>query len=291
MNNTDNDTWNINSNKNWSQAVNELSTKGEAYVLVTILGVRGSVPRDSGTKMVIAADNIYDTIGGGHLEFKTISIAQQLLKDENRQYHIEYFPLGPSLGQCCGGSINILFERFPASAVNIMLFGAGHVGLALVGILAGLPCRVRWVDKRENQFPAQMASNITPVTSEAPMDEVETMPANSYYIVMTHNHQLDFEICEAILRRGDFRHLGVIGSDTKWKRFQQRFAHRGFEQESIARISCPTGLSQIPGKHPMEVAISIAGEIIVLYHRDLPPRAKRQGVQWKELKQSLEETV
>lgn len=291
MNNIDNTSWNISGNKNWIEAVNELTVKGEAYVLVTILGVRGSAPRDSGTKMVITADNIYDTIGGGHLEYKTIAIAQQLLADESRQQHIEHFPLGPALGQCCGGSTSILFERFAASRVNIMLFGAGHVGRALAGILAGLPCRLQWVDPREDQFPSQLASNITPVVSEEPKDEVESMPANSYYIVMTHNHQMDFEICESVLKRGDFRYLGLIGSDTKWSRFQQRFTHRGYSEETIGRIKCPIGLSQVPGKHPMEVAVSISGEIIAHYHQEVPSQPTQQGVHWKELKQMLVETV
>ncbi len=289
MNTNDNGSWNIRGNKSWSDAVNELTRKGEAYVLVTILGVRGSAPRDSGTKMVITADGIYDTIGGGHLEYKTIALAQELLADENRLQHIEHFPLGPSLGQCCGGSTSILFERFAGSRVNIMLFGAGHVGRALAGILAGLPCRVQWVDPREDQFPTPMAGNITPLVSEEPKDEVASMPANSYYIVMTHNHQMDFEIAEAILKRGDFSYLGLIGSDTKWTRFQQRFAHKGVDPETVERIHCPVGLAQVPGKHPMEVAVSIAGEVIAHYQRDIPPQPTQQGVHWKTLKKMLGE--
>jgi len=290
MNNIEQSSWNIRGNKSWIEAVNELNQKGEAYVLVTILGVRGSAPRDSGTKMVITADNIYDTIGGGHLEYKTIALAQELLADDSRQQHIEHFPLGPSLGQCCGGSTSVLFERFAAPGVNIMLFGAGHVGRALAGILAGLPCRLQWVDPREDQFPSLLASNITPVVSEEPKDEVATMPANSYYIVMTHNHQMDFEICETVLKRGDFSYLGLIGSDTKWTRFQQRFAHRGFEPDAVERIHCPIGLSQVPGKRPMEVAVAIAGELIEHYHRDIPPPPTQQGVHWKALKQMLAQT-
>lgn len=278
-------------NTRWVDAVNDLTAQGEAYVLVTILGVRGSAPRDSGTKMVVTADRSYDTIGGGHLEYKAVEIAHRILAGGDTQQHIEHFPLGPSLGQCCGGSTSLLFEPFAASRINIMLFGAGHVGQALAPILSGLPCRLSWVDTREELFPANAtnSSNVVKVVSDTPADEVDTMPANSYYIVMTHNHQLDYEICRRVLKREDFGYLGLIGSDTKWKRFQQRFDHRGIAPELVQRINCPVGLSAVPGKRPMEVAVSIAGEIIGLYQRDEPAKPTQQGLHWKELKTMLSE--
>ena len=274
---------------NWLAAINALTATGETYVLITLLGTRGSTPRSSGTKMVVSAEQSYGTIGGGHLEYKTIAMARDMLADAERHQHIEHFPLGPALGQCCGGSTSVLFERMAASNVNIMLFGAGHVGKALANILADLPCRVHWVDPRAEQFPAKLADTISAIVSDTPGAEAATMPAQSYYLVMTHNHQLDFEICEAILKRDDFGYLGLIGSETKWRRFQQRFDHRGHPPQAIARIHCPVGLAQIPGKRPMEVAVSIAGEIIEHYQQRQSAPATQQGVHWKDLKQLLSE--
>jgi len=275
-------------NTHWVDAAKELTTKGEAYVLVTLLGVRGSAPRDSGTKMVVSHNASFDTIGGGHLEHKATQIAQQLLQQGESAQHIEHFPLGAKLGQCCGGTTSVLFESFAVSHLNIMLFGAGHVGHAIAPMLAGLPVRVRWVDERQALFPDVQYNNVEQVVSDSPADEVAMMPANSYYVVLTHNHQRDFEIASAILKRKDFAHLGLIGSETKWKRFQQRFEHRGFEPAMIERITCPVGLSNVPGKLPMEVAISIVGELIGLYQANKPPTPNKQGVDWPELKAMLE---
>lgn len=271
-------------NTNWVNALHQLNQQGAAYVLVTLVGVSGSTPRNSGTKMVITEDNIYDTIGGGHLEHKTIAYAHKMLTAGDETQQLEHFQLGTNLGQCCGGTASVLFECFAASTVNIMLFGAGHVGQALVNILSALPCKVHWVDNREQQFPAasllQSYHNVKQIVSESPCDEISAMPANSYYIVMTHNHQLDFELCQGILARGDFNYLGLIASDTKWRRFQQRFKHREIDQQQVARMNCPIGLSQVPGKTPMEIAVAIAAEVIALYHQKSHDKSGQgQGLQ------------
>ncbi len=275
-------------NENLIETLSDLNAKGEAFVLVTLLGARGSTPRGNGTKMVVTAEHRFDTIGGGQLEYKVIETARQLLADENRQQYIEHYPLGPSLGQCCGGSTGVLFERFAARRVTIALFGAGHVGRALVTILGQLPCRVNWIDSRETEFPQTLPANIQRVISDTPAAEVAAMPEHSYYLVMTHNHPLDFAICEAVLKRGHFKYLGLIGSKTKWRRFEQRFEHRGYPRSQVQRIHCPVGSPAVPGKQPMEVAVSIAAEVIERYHRDLPPRDdKVNSVQWRQLKTLL----
>ncbi|MEQ8803623.1 MAG: xanthine dehydrogenase accessory protein XdhC, partial [Haliea sp.] len=249
------------------------------------LGSRGSTPRDSGTKMLVGENGTFCSIGGGHLEYKAIELARVMLGKPDADQRIEHFPLGPRLGQCCGGSATVLFESFPGSRVNLMLFGAGHVGKALVTILGQLPCRVQWVDSREEQFPESLPDNVSAVISEAPEMEVESMPANSYYLVMTHNHQLDFAISEAVLKRGDARYIGLIGSSTKWQRFQMRFERRGFDRADYQTLRCPVGLETVPGKLPMEVATSIAGELIAEYQRDLPLPRTQRGVNWRELKE------
>ena len=271
----------------WIEAAADFAQRGDAYVLITVLGSRGSTPRDSGTKMLVGAESSHCTIGGGHLEYKAIEIARNMLAGGKAQQRIENFPLGARLGQCCGGSTAVLFECFAASKVNIMLFGAGHVGKALVAILQQLPCQVQWVDTREDQFPDTLAANVKAVVSDTPADEVASMPAGSYYIIMTHKHPLDYAITEAVLNRSDARYTGLIGSQTKWKRFQMRLQHRNFSGASIATIRCPVGLPAVPGKLPMEVATSIAAELIAEYQRDQPLKQTQQGVGVRELKKVI----
>ncbi|MGI9285162.1 MAG: xanthine dehydrogenase accessory protein XdhC [Pseudomonadales bacterium] len=276
------------STNDWVTAVNQLQQSGEAYVLITLLGSRGSTPRDSGTKMVVAASGSFGTIGGGHLEHKAMAIAARMLAGEDEQQRIEHFPLGPSLGQCCGGSTTVLFESFPANTFNIMLCGAGHVGQALAGILCQLPCRMTWIDSRDNQHPQQLASNVQAIVSDSVADEVAGMPAASDYLIMTHNHQVDFEILEAVLRRGDAHYVGLIGSATKWRRFQMRLEHKGYEPDFYQHVRCPVGLAAVPGKRPIEVAVSVAAEIIAKHHANKPQKEVQKGVSWRELKQVLD---
>ena len=239
--------------------------------------------------MVVSDEQLFGTIGGGHLEYQSINIATQMLQNTDQaQHRIEHFALGASLGQCCGGSVSVLFESFPASAVNITVFGAGHVGRALISILAQLPCRVCWVDSRESELERaadmQIGSNISLILSDAPADEVANMAPASYYIIMTHNHPMDFDITEAVLKRGDAAYIGLIGSTTKWQRFKMRWQHRGYQADFYQAVHCPVGLSSVPGKRPMEVAVSIAGQIIACYQQHLPPRVTQRGISWRELK-------
>ncbi len=273
--------------KHWTEAVTALERSGQPYVLLTLLGSRGSTPRESGTKMLVSSGGSECTIGGGHLEFKAIEIAREMLASGEAAQRIEQFPLGARLGQCCGGSTSVLFESFPGTQVNIMLFGAGHVGKSLAVILGQLPCRVQWVDSREHEFPQQLPVNCTRVISDSPADEVADMPAGSYYIIMTHNHPLDFAITEAVIKRDDARYIGLIGSDTKWRRFCMRFEHRDYTPQQYKQVRCPVGLAAVPGKLPMEVATSIAAEIIAEYQSGQAPRPTQRGIGWRELKTGI----
>ena len=277
---------------NWNQASLNLSQQGKAFVLITIIGVTGATPRNSGTKMVVSKDQAFDTIGGGHLEYKAVKQAHKLLQENKDCQLIEHFELGSQLGQCCGGNASILFECFAANIVHIAVFGAGHVGQALIPLLAGLPCHVTWVDNREAQFPenCEQYANVTKLITDDPAGEVSGMPSNTLNVVMTHNHQLDFDISLAILKREDFHYLGLIASDTKWRRFQQRYKHREIPPPLIKRMNCPIGLEQVVGKLPMEVAISVAGQIIESYQALLPneqAQGKNKGIAWKEIKQLI----
>ena len=251
---------------NWISALAELQQQGQPCVLVTIIEEQGSTPRNAGSKMVICADQIFDTIGGGHLEYKAMEIARQMLSSGKHDTHLQRFSLGASLGQCCGGVAVLLFEPMGQVQAQIAVFGAGHVARALVPLLASLPCRVRWIDSREQEFPALMPQGVQKIVTDEPVDEVDALPVGCYCIVMTHNHALDLELSAALLKRNDFTYFGLIGSKTKRVKFEHRLRERGISASHLQRMRCPMGLSEVKGKLPVEIAISIAGEIIATYN-------------------------
>lgn len=254
------------SNTAWIEALADLQQQGEPCVLVTIIEERGSTPRNAGSKMVVSRERLYDTIGGGHLEYKAQEIAREMLENRCRNTRLERFSLGASLGQCCGGATVLLFEPMGQPQAHIAVFGAGHVGRALVPLLASLPCKVRWIDSRESEFPEQIPLGVEKVLNDEVVDEVENMPAGSYFIVMTHNHQLDLELTAAILERNDFTYYGLIGSKSKRAKFENRLRDRGFQPETVQRMRCPMGIADVKGKLPIEIAVSIAGEVIATYN-------------------------
>ncbi|WP_263262983.1 xanthine dehydrogenase accessory protein XdhC [Pseudomonas sp. RIT-PI-S] len=250
----------------WIGALARLHAAGEACVLVTLIEERGSTPRNAGAKMVVTANAAFDTIGGGNLEFKALGIARELLADGSRQSRLERFSLGASLGQCCGGAAVVLFEPLGQPQAHITVFGAGHVGRALVPLLASLPCRVRWVDARAEEFPTALPPGVEAIVNDDPVEEVERLRPGSYCLVMTHDHQLDLLLSEAILRRDDVHWFGLIGSRTKRARFEHRLRDRGVPPEALLRMRCPVGLAPVKGKLPIEIAVSIAAEIISIYN-------------------------
>ena len=250
----------------WIDALATLKQRGEPCVLVTIIEERGSTPRNAGSKMVVSAERLYDTIGGGHLEYKSLQIAREMLASGTREPRLERFALGASLGQCCGGATVILFEPMGQPQAHIALFGAGHVGRALAPLLAALPCRVRWIDARAAEFPPAVPAGVEQVINNDPVEEVERMPAGSWFIVMTHDHALDLELARAILARDDVAWFGLIGSKSKRARFEHRLRERGIGDDALARMRCPMGLPQVKGKLPMEIAVSVAAEIIATYN-------------------------
>jgi xanthine dehydrogenase accessory factor len=269
----------------WADIVAQLNQRNQAYVLVTVLGVKGSAPRDSGTKMIVTPEQTHNTIGGGNLEYLVTEQARAMLQQPTNDQHLEHYPLGPKLGQCCGGSTTILFESFASTRADLMLFGAGHVGTALSKIMLDLPVSLRWVDNRAAQFSQQLSSEkLLVIVSDDPTQEIASMPSDSYYIIMTHDHDLDFKLCVTILKRGDARFIGLIGSATKWLRFRKRLSEAGFSEAEINQIQCPIGLDAVPGKRPMEVAVSVASQFIADYQSRTTDQGKQQGVQWKQFK-------
>ena len=246
----------------WFEIVAQMSEKSKSYVIVTVLEVRGSSPREEGAKMIVTEDQSYLSIGGGNLEYQAIALSRELILEAGLVSKIEDFPLGPKVGQCCGGKVRLLFESFPAETIRISIFGAGHVGKALIGIVSQLPYRIRWIDSREHEFPNAIPSNVEKVVSGRPHLDIRSSSMADYFVVMSHSHKIDFEIVQAVLKMGNYRYLGLIGSESKKKRFESRLIKRGVPDDQISRLSCPMGIGQITGKSPIEVAVSVASELI-----------------------------
>lgn len=153
------------------------------------------------------------------------------------------------------------YEPVVMPDLDIAVFGAGHVGSAVVAALAELDCNIRWVDSRRNIF-RKVPANVRAIEASAPALEVAAMPPDSYYLVMTHSHALDFDICDRILRRGDARYCGLIGSLSKRRRFAKRYRQQGMAQAMIDMLVCPIGVDGISGKKPAEIAVAAAAEIL-----------------------------
>ncbi len=261
----------------WIDAVAAAERDNQPAVLVTVLAAKGSTPREAGAKMVVSVDCLAGTIGGGNLEHQCEAAARGLLADGAQGPSTRDFPLGPALGQCCGGHVTVLFEVLRPPKLNIGLFGAGHVGKALIKLLAGLPCRVSWIDPRPEAIPASLPPNVIAVRAAAAAQAVGGLPVGSLVLVMTHDHQLDFEIVTAALGRPDLLAVGLIGSATKRARFVSRLARQGLDPD---RLICPIGLPGIVGKQPAVVAISVAAQVLQIQpqisQRSVTPMATTQ---------------
>ena len=251
----------------------------ERAVLVTVLHTQGSVPRGPGTAMLVFAADFAATIGGGHLEFEAIAWARQMLSGaqpwqpcERRQV------LGPSLGQCCGGVVQLGFEpvgaadaqrvRLALSPVRtpLALFGGGHVGRAIVQTLLPLPFELFWIDSRDEIFPDGLPEQVRCEHSSPVQAAVAELPPGSRVLIMSFSHAEDLDIVVACLRRlrerDDLPFVGLIGSQTKWATFRHRLEQRGFTAQEIARITCPIGIAGIGGKAPEVIAVSVAAQLL-----------------------------
>ena len=158
----------------------------------------------------------------------------------------------------------LVIETVRRRSRPLWLFGAGHVGRALAKVLAELPFEVVWLDSRFDGFPAEIPSGVGHVVAPRLAEAVENAPAGALFLVLTHSHQLDLDICDRVLRRGDFAFLGLIGSATKKARFLSALKGRGHAPATLERLVCPIGLAQIPGKQPMAIAVATAAQLLAL---------------------------
>lgn len=246
-------------------------------VLVTVHATQGSVPREAGTWMGVFADAVVGTIGGGHLELQAIEEARRRLAGGDGA-PVQRFALGPSLGQCCGGVVQLRFEKVTAAHIPVLrerldagrlplaLFGGGHVGRALVNLLGTLPFAVTWIDSRDEIFPAQVPDNVQCEHSEPVQAAVDGLAPGSRVLVMSFSHAEDLDIVAACLKRlrarADLPYVGLIGSKTKWATFRHRLEERGFGPQELARVTCPIGIPGIAGKEPEVIAVAVAAQLL-----------------------------
>jgi xanthine dehydrogenase accessory factor len=251
-----------------------------SVIVAELAAIRGSSPREAGAFMLISAETQIGTIGGGALEYMVIDRARQVLASGEHEDNLD-IPLGPEIGQCCGGRVDVALRRLsPSTAAalkarmaaerisrpHVYLFGSGHVGQALARALAVLPLQVHVVDTR----PDELASLPGEVMKHAvPMPEAlaRSAPAGSAFIILTHDHALDFLIAAEALQRADAPYIGMVGSKTKLARFRSWYLGEGYPAATLDRLVLPIGGKSFPDglgdKRPEVIAALAAAEIMV----------------------------
>ena len=270
---------------NWQQAISSCHNRADSFAVATVIGTTGSTPRNGSAKMVITAEVTHDTIGGGQLEYKVTEAARKLLQSRVPSQTIDHYPLATKADQCCGGSVTILIESFPVTAMRLAVFGAGHVASALMQLLAQCDARIEWIDSRDDLFPAEVSANVKLIHRDDPVLTVDELSDDYRCIIITHDHALDYRLTHALLTRTEIDYVGLIGSDTKAGRFYSRLEKDGVSEADRARCHCPIGLSSVKGKLPMEIAVSIAAQLLSLD----PVQASeiKPDLTWKEIREAF----
>jgi xanthine dehydrogenase accessory factor len=315
-----------------------LQHQGSA-VRAVIAEVRGSAPRETGASMIVTAQTAHGTIGGGRLEWEVLRSARGLLAGDAPAALLRKFVLGPELGQCCGGVVEVWMERYtrqdsarlvhilrdlesgavelrctlsssatvqralsrsaqaPAvtaaaslqhgssgeitlvellqPAPTLWLYGAGHVGHAVVRIVAELPWQVTWIDSRAEALAGyEGGATIRACCAREPVATVEQAPSGACFLVMTHSHALDYAVCRAILSRGDYRWVGLIGSSSKSARFRAQLRRDGLPATEVDHLVCPIGITGIHDKHPTAIAVSVVAQLLQHFQRPMTVRVE-----------------
>lgn len=247
----------------------------EGAIIVRIERAQGSTPREAGATMIVGSHDSAGTIGGGQLEFHCLDLAREMLATGEDRRRID-LPLGPQMGQCCGGRVEVSLARaIPADLAalrasetkaaarrpQVLIFGAGHTGKALARCLSLLPLAVTLVDDRPGQF-----GDVPETVACLHLDDPETALADARpgaaFIVLTHSHALDYRLAEAALLRGDTAYVGMIGSGTKRARFEASFRRRRPGSTALTRLTCPIGGSDVHDKRPEVIAALTAAELV-----------------------------
>jgi len=245
-----------------------------AVTSIEIVDTQGSSPRDKGAVMLVSAMETLGTIGGGQLEFMAIDQARRLLRAGGRQQARD-IPLGPEIGQCCGGRVQLLIqrlnadmlqklvreaERLESKAKPVLIFGAGHTGRALASALAALPFRTTLVDIRPHTLEG-LPEGITSKVAALPEVLVRAAEPGTAFVVLTHDHAQDFLITREVLMRGDAAYAGMIGSASKRAQFRRWFLEEGGTSNQFQALICPIG-GKTGDKRPEVIAALVVAEII-----------------------------
>jgi xanthine dehydrogenase accessory factor len=235
------------------------------YITVTVGATKGSTPREVGASMIIGPESQDGTIGGGALEYEATRLARDMLIAGQMQMR-RTFPLGPDLGQCCGGAVTLDFIAGGHSAKPVeppfWIWGAGHVGRAVVHALHPLQDRtITWVDTGVERFPKDLPPLVDPLVVAIQPQAVTFAPQDADHLILTYSHDIDLALCDALLRHG-FGSAGLIGSATKWARFKKRLSLMGHKNAEIERITCPIGEPSL-GKHPAALAVGVVAQLLI----------------------------
>ena len=257
--------------------IRDFLNRRKQVVLVEVKAADGSTPREAGAWMLVAADCIFGTIGGGQLEFMAIDQARRSLNSGADAGEMTV-PLGPEIGQCCGGRVGLRFKRVDrgvsmtliekvdleiAGRPHVYIFGAGHVGDALAMALSLVPLRIILVDTREHELSVTQVSGIETCLTAMPEAVVRDAPAGSAFVVLTHDHALDFLITAEALARNDASYVGMIGSKTKRATFRNWLTREVGRPKFFDRLVCPVGGTAVKDKRPTVIAALAAAEIMV----------------------------
>ena len=259
----------------WVAAVARLRARREPGVLVTVATVRGHAPRRAGAKLVVGRTESWGSIGGGNIEAVAIDRARELIGTPSAEPELMEFALNDKVTaehgvQCCGGVVTVLVEPLPVVPA-VAVFGIGHVGLELARVLARHSIDLHLVDTRPEMLTderlgpladavAQVHVHHTPLLPEEVLAE---LAPGAHVLIMTHDHAEDAALADAALRTPGLGSIGLIGSSAKWARFRHRLATEGgHDQATINRVKTPIGMTEISGKEPATIAVSVAADLL-----------------------------
>ena len=242
----------------WLEAATACHRTATGFALVSRIGG----PADAPAQLLVTSDDATGSLGDPALDSAAIALARPRVQARSAGAGLVNSPNGIDA--------TLLIHVVVPENFNVLVFGNGHVGRALVQVLGALPASVRWIDTRESDFPHAVPANVDVVATDAPEDELAHAPHGAYVVVMTHSHALDFALIETALARDDWRYLGLIGSRAKRNQFEKRMTARGVAPEQLARVVCPIGAASalpIRSKEPGAIAVAVAAELLALRER------------------------
>lgn len=247
----------------------------DPVVRIDVTQALGSTPRETGAWMLVSATDLFGTIGGGQLEMMAVTQARDLIASAGTDGTMDV-PLGPEIGQCCGGRVTLslgmldaagtkaitdLVDKEDAALPEVYVFGAGHVGKALAEALERLPVRAILVETRQNELDASTA-HVDKRLVAMPESLVGDAAVGAAFVVLTHDHALDFLIVRQALARRDAAYVGMIGSKTKRATYHSWHREQDGDPADCERLVCPIGGSAVADKRPQVIAALVAAEIM-----------------------------